>query len=136
MDNIKTHTTLQLLLRHQYAGVTIPENDAVAELNRRRWFRPLRFLFLLFVIPLIFPERLCNNIDMGDPWESASLKTLIFSALFSIWSVAPFVCAGSLILTFFSSIKGESVSFLLAAYSAGAFVILSGILWFSRGKWG
>ncbi len=130
-----TYTTLQLLLRHQYSGVAIPESEAVAELNRRGWFRPVRVLVLLIIIPLILPERICNAFDMGDPWETASLRTLIFSALFSVWSVAPFICAGSFSWMLVCWLKGQSVSFTLATYSPGTFVVFSVLLWLFRGKW-
>lgn len=130
-----TYTSLQLLLRRHYGGVRIAEDEAIAELNRRGWYRPYRFVFLLLVLPLILPERVCNAIDMGDPWEEANIRALLFSILFSIWSVAPVVCVASFLWALITWTKSGTYSFTIAMYSAGSFVVLSVLFWLSRGKW-
>ncbi len=119
------YTTTQLIFRHFYYGVDLSEAAAVKELSARGWKWPFRAIVLALVVPFIIPERIIMEIDCGDPWETADLPTIAFSALFSAWMVSPIVFVISFFFAGARWLDGNAPNWWVPLISAGTFALSS-----------
>jgi hypothetical protein len=132
------HTTLQLLLRQSYGGVRATDQEAVAELDRRGWRKPMRVLFLVVLLPFILPERLIVQWDGGDYAEQADWPTILGSIIFSAWMVSPVVFVISTLFALAKHFDGNTPnwwpSIVSGAIFVAAWVHYLSIRWLQRGS--
>jgi hypothetical protein len=129
------YTTTQLIFRHWYSGVDLPEAAAVKELNDRGWAKPLRAIVLVLVVPFILPERIIVAVDMGDPWENADFPTIAFSAIFSAWMVSPIVFVISSLIAGATWLDGKHAPNWLAPLISGGIFVTSSVIFAIRDWW-